>query len=136
MGGGLRHKYGPGWGPVLWEKLTNEPSNTVFTIAADHAAKEVERCTKRKATSAAKQTRRSAKHWKLNDVSVEARKAYARHDGRTVPDDNVVYIFPEHLTNMDLYYRGNVHVDAHKSAAIDLQTIEQSSSDLWREENG
>ena len=46
MGGGLQHKYVPGWGPVLWKKLTNEPSNTVFTITADHAAKEGERCRK------------------------------------------------------------------------------------------
>ena len=135
MGGGLRHNYGPGWGPVLWEKLTNEPSNAVFTAAADHATKEVERCRKRKATTAAKQTRRAAKHQKLSNESVDARKAYARHDGGTAPEDIVEDISPEHLTEMKaLYYKGNVYVDAHKSTAIDLQTIEQSSSDLWREE--
>ena len=135
MGGGLRHNYGPGWGPVLWEKLTNELSNAVFTAAADHATKEVERCRKRKATSAAKQTRRAAKHQKLSNESVDARKAYARHDGGTAPEDIVEDISPEHLTEMKaLYYKGNVYVDAHKSTAIDLQTIEQSSSDLWREE--
>ena len=107
----------------------------MFTAAADHATKEVERCRKRKAASVAKQTRRAAKHQKLSNESVDARKAYARHDGGTAPEDIVEDISPEHLTEMKaLYYKGNVYVDAHKSTAIDLQTIEQSSSDLLREE--
>ena len=135
MGARLRHNEGPAWGPQTWGNLFNEPPNSVFVEAAQKKAKEVEKTRKRKATDSAKQARRAGKVRQLGDETTKARKAYARHDGGIGPKDIIDDISADQLKDMTQpYYRGNVVVSADEARAIEINTIAQSSCDLWREE--
>ena len=95
----------------------------------------MEKTRKRKATDSAKQARRAGKVRQLGDETTKARKAYARHDGGIGPKDIIDDISADQLKDMTQpYYRGNVVVSADEARAIEINTIAQSSCDLWREE--
>lgn len=95
----------------------------------------MEKTRKRKATDSAKQAGRAGKVRRLGDKTTKARKAYTRHDGGIGPKDIMDDISADQLKDMtQLYYRGNVVVSADEARAIEINTIAQSSCDLWREE--
>ena len=59
----------------------------------------------------------------------------SQHDGGVGPKDIMDDISPDQLKDMtDLYCRANVVVSVDEARAIEIQTVTQSSSDLWREE--
>ena len=135
MGAGLRHNEGLAWAPQTWGNVFNEPPNTVFVESAKKKAKEVETTRKRKATDSAKQARRVGKVRRLGNETTKARKAYARHDGGVGPNDIMDDLSSDQLQHMtNLFYRSNVVVSAEEARAVEIKTVTQSSSDLWREE--
>ena len=63
----------------MWERMTGNSANEVFTDAAKLASKVAEENRKRKSTQKSKERGRASKYSK-KDNSVAARKAYSRHD--------------------------------------------------------
>ena len=122
MGAGLQLNLGSTWGPHAWEDMTGSPPNPVFTKAADAAANKCEATRKRKATEAAKESRRLSKYSRIDD-SAQARRAYSRHDGGIEPDDITRDVSPDHLKQLkDGYYASHVLVNQEQASHIEQST--------------
>ena len=77
-GAGLEKNLGKSWGPQTWERVTESSANGVFIDSAENRARKLENDRKRKATDAAKESRRQQTYSK-KDNSIAARKAYSQH---------------------------------------------------------
>ena len=84
--------------------------------------REVEAGRKHKSTDAAKTARRVLKIRRLADESVDARRAYARHDRDEGPTDIYDDLSPDELQEMKTaFYSAKVVVTAEKAHALDVQ---------------
>ena len=85
-------------------------------------------------TDQAKEKRRQSKYSRF-DESDAARRAYSRHDDGVQPDDVTDDVPPEHLVELkDSYYSTKVVVSKEEAQDIEMDTREQSYSDLWKAE--
>ena len=134
MGAGLRQNLGREWGPQAWKQMTSTSSNKVFTNAAEHSAKRLDKDRKRKATDEAKEQHRKSKHSKIDDT-VAARKAYSRHDEGVTPDQVSDDKSPQRLDELkSSFYQMKVMVTAEEAQKIEEQTREQAEKDEWKYE--
>lgn len=133
MGAGLQQNLGHDWGPEAFSEMTASAVNPVYQNAATTLAKKTADDKKRKATEKAKDRRRHNKYSKKDD-SIQARKAYSRHDGNTVPDEITEDVLPEILEELkQSYYDTKVRVTKEEAVTVALDTIEQGS-ELWKTE--
>ena len=133
MGAGLQQNLGHEWGPGAFSEMTDSAINPVYQNASRVLAKKTAKDRKRKATTKAKERRRKSKYSKKDD-SVQARKAYSRHDGATVPEEVTEDVLPEILEELkQSYYDRKVQVTKEKSTDIACKTAEQGS-ELWKQE--
>lgn len=134
MGAGLQQNLGREWGPEMWSKMTNRPTNEIFVTTAQLTAKKQDDNRKRKARDEVKAKRRNSKYSRT-DNSVEARKAYSRHDGELEPDDVTDDISPEILDEMkNNFYNTKVVVNRDKAMEIEAGTRDQAGNDQWKQE--
>ena len=133
MGAGLQQNLGHEWGPGAFSEMTDSAINPVYQNASRVLAKKTAKDRKRKATTKAKERRRKSKYSKKDD-SVQARKAYSRHDGATVPEEVTEDVLPEILEELkQSYYDTKVQVTKEKSTDIACKTAKQGS-ELWKQE--
>ena len=134
MGAGSEQNHGPTWGPKVWNAMTNENPNSVFSEAAQTTAKKNKNQRKRKATEDSKRKRWESKYSRT-DNSLAAKRAYSCHEGDVLPEDVVDDVSQEHLQQLkDSYYSNKVKVTKQEMEDIEQNTIEQSHSDLWMTE--
>ena len=127
MGAGAEQNHGPTWDTKVWNAMTNESPNPVFSEAAQTTAKKNKNQRKRKATEDSKRKQRESKYSHTN-YSLAAKRAYSRHEGDVLPED----VSQEHLQQLkDSYYSNKVEVTKQEMDDIEQNTIEQSHSDLW-----
>lgn len=136
-GAGLRHNYGPDWGPKVWEAITGEAASSVFKEVSQLRSKEVDKARERKRGNAAKENRRKSKHKKTNDNSPQARSDYARHDGGSTVLDVTSDVPQSYLEDLMLqYYTTYVRVTQERAAQLEQMTRFQGtatnqSTNLW-----
>ena len=118
----------------MWERMTGNSANEIFTDTAKSSAKVAEKNRKRKSTQKSKERRRAGKYSK-KDNSISARKAYSRHDGGIEPDDNIGDISPQSLDELkSSFYDTQVAITIEERENIEKKTRQQSGCTLWKEE--
>ncbi len=133
MGAGLQQNLGKDWGPKVWEQMSGESPNNIFTRVMDVSVKRVERDRKRKATEKAQESRRRSKYARTDD-SFAARRAYSRHDG-VVPEEISSDLPEDYLLElMRNYYNTNVVVTEEKAIEIEQETRNQAQDQQWNVE--
>lgn len=133
LGAGLQQNLGQDWGPGAFSQMTEATINPVYQSASTKLAKKTARDRKRKATTKAKEQRRRSKYSRKDD-SLQARKAYSRHDGGDTPDEVTEDVLPETLEELkQSYYDTKVRVTKEEAIAIAHETAEQGN-DLWKHE--
>ncbi len=131
MKAGLQQNIGRKWGPGVWKKMTCSSPNKVFTNAAEHSAKKASKEKKRKASEEVKQKRRKSKYSRTGE-SLEAQKAYSRHDSGLLPDEVDDDISPKHLEELKKsYYETKVVVTPQEILEIERNTCGQADSERW-----
>ncbi len=134
MGTGLQQNLGKDWGPKVWEQMSGESPNNIFTRVMDVSVKRVERDRKRKATEKAQESRRRSKYARTDD-SFAARQAYSRHDQGVVPEEISSDLPEEYLLElMRNYYNTNVVVTEEKAIEIEQETRNQAQDQQWNVE--
>ena len=132
----LRQNYGANWGPVVWESITAEKPNQIFTNVSEKMKIQVEKDRKRKSSEPAKESRRQAKHKKTNDTSTKAKADYTHHNGPTVIDTSTDVPQSYLQDQMIQYYNTKVMVSDSRREEIERATRHQGigddmSTNLW-----
>ena len=131
MGAGLQQNEGHEWGPRLWKEMAGSSPSQVFRDTAERSAKKARKDKTRKSNETVKQQRRLRKYSR-NSETIEARKAYSRHDGGSSPDDIDDDISSEHLEELKTsYYETKVVVTPAEATEIEQQTRDQADSEEW-----
>ena len=126
MGAGLRHNMGDQWSLQAWKEMTNSSPNKVFTGTTENSAVTLNKDRKRKATTEAKESRRS----KLDDNSATARRAYCRHDDGISPEEVIDDVSPEHLEELkSTFFQTKVVVTRETARELEYLTRNQVDSD-------
>ncbi len=116
MGAGLQQNLGHAWGPQAFSDMTESAVNPVYQGVAEKAAKKVAQDKERKATVEAKEKRRKSKYSNKKDNSVNALKAYSRHNGGIVPEEVTEDVSSETLENLKLgFYNTDVKVNKEEA---------------------
>ena len=131
MGAGLQHNMGKEWGPTIWKEMTSTTPNKVFSDTAQRAAKKASSEKERKAKEEVRKQRRIRKYSPKND-SVQARKAYSRHDDGHLPEEVSSDVTEGHLEALKKsFYETQVVVTDEEAVFIAQQTKEQVDSEVW-----
>lgn len=113
------------------ETIDNISPSKAFSDVAKRSAKKYSKEKKHKASDIVKKQRR-LKKYSRNNNSVQAKKAYSRHDGGLTPDDVDDDISPEHLEGLkNGFYETKVVVTPEEAKAIEQQTREQADCEEW-----
>ena len=131
MGAGLQQIIGREWGPGIWKRMAQVEPNKVYSDAAEHASKRVEKNRKRKATDEVKEHRRQSKYMRTDNTPA-ARRAYNRYDEGISPDEVTDDLPSEQLQQLCTdFYNTKVVITRDEAKQIECDTRQQSNSTQW-----
>ena len=131
MGAGLQHNMGKEWGPTIWKEMMSTTPNKVFSDTAQRSAKKASSEKERKAKEEIRKQWRIRKYSPKND-SVQARKAYSRHDDGHLSEEVSSDMTEGHLEALKKsFYETQVVVTDEEAVFIAQQTKEQVDSEVW-----
>ena len=116
-GAGLEKNLRKSWGPQMWERVMESSANGVFIDSAERRVRKLENDRKRKATDAAKESRRQNK--------------YSKKDNSDISND----VSQGHLMSLkQTFFDTKVKVDQEAADRTECDRKDQSHSDQWMKE--